>query len=72
MLFSRIGKEVLYRGIAHETFGLGEACADGRRRVRHRSPRPLRRRLRAGAWAFLPGHSSGFQAMFQASMVFYG
>lgn len=77
MLFSPIGEEVLYRGIAHESFatGLGDrraalidAGAFGVTHLAHFGVVFV-----AGAWAFLPLPALFWvAAMFLGSLVFYG
>jgi len=77
MLFSPIGEEVLYRGIAHESFAtsLGDRRAAlidaGAFAATHLAHFGLV--FVAGAWAFLPLPAFFWvAAMFLASLVFYG
>jgi membrane protease YdiL (CAAX protease family) len=77
MLFSPIGEEVLYRGIAHESFAAG--LGDRRAAVIDAGAFALTHLAHfgvvfvAGAWAFLPLPALFWvMAMFLASLVFYG
>lgn len=77
MLFSPIGEEVLYRGIAHESFaaGLGDRRAAlidaGAFAVTHLAHFGVV--FVASAWAFLPLPALFWvAAMFLASLMFYG
>jgi membrane protease YdiL (CAAX protease family) len=77
MLFSPIGEEMLYRGVAHESFaaGLGDRRAAlidaGAFAVTHLAHFGVV--FVAGAWAFLPLPALFWVvAMFLASLVFYG
>lgn len=77
MLFSPIGEEVLYRGVAHESFAgqlgdrraaLIDAAAFAVTHLAHFGVVFV-----AGAWAFLPLPALFWVvAMFAASLVFYG
>jgi membrane protease YdiL (CAAX protease family) len=77
MLFSPIGEEVLYRGVAHASFAtrLGDARAAvidaGAFAVTHLAHFGVV--FVAGAWAFLPAPAAFWvAAMFLASLVFHG
>lgn len=76
MLFSPIGEEVLYRGIAHESFAAG--LGDGRAALIDAAAFGITHLAHfgivfvAGAWAFLPLPAFFWVvAMFLASLAFY-